>query len=159
MVKVAIAEDNHCDFLKLEAALLKMANKIKIEIVIDYYDSAVKLLAKFEVNYDIIFLDIEMPNLSGMEAAKKIREIDKSVMIIFVTNLANMAISVYEVEAFDFIVKPINYDTFYLKMIRALGKLNNNKGSSITIKCKGEIVNIKIDSIKYIESRGHYFQS
>lgn len=156
MIRIAIAEDNKNDLTSLVDSIKYVERKLGFNAIIDHYDTGIKLLAQFDANYDIIFLDIEMPLLNGMELAKKIRKIDKNVMIIFVTNLAQMAVNGYEVEAFDFIVKPVNKDFFLLKIERALARLKLTSGENIIIKCKGELSSLRVDSIKYIESSGHY---
>jgi DNA-binding LytR/AlgR family response regulator len=67
-----------------------------------------------------------------------------------------MAIKGYEVEAFDFLVKPVNNESFLLKIERALSRITSKLGESVFIKCKGEIITLLLDSIKYIESDAHY---
>lgn len=156
MLRFAIAEDDYDDYNNLASAIKYVEKKLGVSTIVDHFDTGVKLLASFECNYDIIFLDIEMPGLNGMETARKIREKDKNVIVIFITNLIQMAVDGYEVEAFDFIVKPINHDTFLMKLERAISRINTSSSESIMVKCKGEIFSIRIDSIKYIESDDHY---
>ena len=62
--------------------------------------------------FDLIFLDIDLPTMTGMELARQIRRQDSLVTLIFVTNLEKYAVSGYSVGAFDFVVKPINYYRF-----------------------------------------------
>lgn len=69
-----------------------------------------------------------MPHLNGMEAAQKIRELDKEVVIVFITNMAQYAIKGYEVDALDFILKPLNYYTFSMRFTRAVGRVKNREG-------------------------------
>ena len=61
-----------------------------------------EILDDFRADYDLILLD-------GLETAEKIRELDRNVYLVFVTNLANYAIRGYSVQAFDFVLKPVNY--------------------------------------------------
>ena len=78
-------------------------------------------------------MDIEMPHLNGMEAAQKIRELDKEVVIVFITNMAQYAIKGYEVDALDFILKPLNYYTFSMRFTRAVGRVKNREGKRICL--------------------------
>lgn len=70
--------------------------------------------------YDLIYLDIEMVRLGGVEVARRIREIDKSVKIIFVTAYSEFAISTYEVNAFRYMLKPIDKEKFkeYYQLVK-----------------------------------------
>lgn len=65
--------------------------------------------------FDVIFLDIEMPGINGMETATQIRRIDDAVALVFVTHLAQFAVQGYEVQASDYIIKPLSYFDFAMK--------------------------------------------
>ena len=96
-----------------------------------------------------------MPYIDGLSAVRKIREIDEKVLIIFVTSLAQYAIKGYEVNAFDFILKPISYNSFALKLNRVLDYFKKNDEKYILIKNKIRTNKIKASSIKYIEVINH----
>ena len=100
-------------------------------------------------------MDIMMPALNGMDAARLLREKDEKVMIIFVTNMQQYAIQGYEVGAFDFIVKPITYPELKLKFTRALGKLQPIS-SSILIRSESGLVRLMPQDIAYVEVRKHH---
>ena len=70
-------------------------------------------------DYDIVFMDIELPGINGMEAAHRLREIDQQVILIFVTNMAQFAVKGYEVDALDYIIKPAQYGPLSIKLDRA----------------------------------------
>lgn len=77
-------------------------------------------------------MDIELGtnHLNGMEVSKKLREIDNDVLLIFVTNMAQFAIEGYSVDALDFVVKPILYEPFKMKMEKTFKVLLQEKGIS-----------------------------
>ena len=66
--------------------------------------------------FDIVLMDIDMPGMNGMETARALRKVDAAVILIFVTNMAQFAISGYEVDATDFILKPVNKYSFAIKI-------------------------------------------
>ena len=104
---------------------------------------------------DLIFLDIEMPGISGMDAATLLRTFDTETPIIFVTNLAQYAVNGYEVDALGFIVKPVSYAAFSMRMAKALRVMREHRGSSVMVKTRGEMRVISVEDITFIEVRGH----
>ena len=80
------------------------------------YSEAVSFLENYKADCDVIFLDIKMPKLNGMKAAEMIRQYDKNVIIVFITNLKQYAILGYSVDALGFIVKPIEEYNFNVIM-------------------------------------------
>lgn len=120
------------------------------------FSSASSFLFEYNGSYDLIFMDIEMPGLNGMEAAKKIREKDNHVLIVFVTNMAQYAVEGYSVHAYDFILKPINYPRFSMKFERICNELTHqNNDRFISIQIKKEVKRIRVDDIRYIEVLNH----
>lgn len=104
---------------------------------------------------DLIFMDIEMPGISGMDAATLLRAFDTETPIIFVTNLAQYAVNGYEVDALGFIVKPVSYAAFSMRMAKALRVMRERRGSSITIKTRGGIRVLGVGDITFVEVMGH----
>lgn len=107
-------------------------------------------LLKSAENYDILFLDIKMGEVNGLEAAEIIRKNNKDIIIIFISSYPNFVFRAFNVEALHFIVKPINEKEFKNVLDRALYKYKTAH-SSITLKWQKERYVIKISSIKYIE--------
>ena len=157
MIKIAIVEDEEKYQIQVEDCL----NKFFIEKIIDFeykvFKNGLDFVESFQSNYDVIFFDIELPIMNGMEASKKIRNIDHNVEIIFVTRLNNYAIDGYLVNAFDYVLKPINYTSFALKLDRLIKKINAKIGKSFVFSIKAnEKIKIMQASILYFESNNHY---
>ena len=156
MLKAVIVEDEaaHADLLKsyLEKACAEKGESCQIAI----YQDAVSFLEEYRADADVVFLDILMPYMDGMQAAKRLREIDNSVLLVFVTSMAQYAINGYEVDAFDYILKPLKYGAFSVKMDRLFNRcLKKKNENTITINRKNEVVAINILDLRYVEVFNH----
>ena len=142
MLRVAIVEDSLRDAEQLTSCLQRFSRKHGSEIEIQRYENALLFLQGYKGNFDIIFMDIDMPMMSGMEAAHSLRQVDPHVLLIFVTALARFALNGYEVDAYDFIVKPVQENFFEAKMNRALKKLSSEQRTRLLIKSGDKSVRI-----------------
>lgn len=157
MVNIAIVEDDIQQAAKLEDALKRYGEEFRTPLKITTYHNAMAFLGKYNAEYDIVFMDILMPIMNGMDASRLLREKDDKVMVIFVTNMQQYAIQGYEVGAFDFILKPISYPEFKLKFTRALSKLMpQKKAANILIKSESGIVRLTPEQILYVEVQQHH---
>jgi len=155
MLNIVIVEDDISQAKSLEEYIKKLLSNENIKYSITHFDSAQKLINSYHLDINLIFMDINLPDIDGMTAAKVIREKDAFVMIIFVTSLAQYAINGYEVGAFDFILKPISYYNFALKFKRALKNINNKEEKFLLITNKNSKRKIEISRIMYIEVIKH----
>lgn len=156
MIRVAIVEDVADERACLMACLSSIGESDGYAFDIAQFETGAAFLEHYSTDFDIVFLDIQMPGLNGMETAREVRRMDSSVIIIFVTNLAQFAISGYEVEALDFILKPVNRYAFALTIRRAIARMTKNVEDYITVKTDGASRAVRISSIRYVEVMGHY---
>ena len=96
-----------------------------------------------------------MKFLDGMSAARKIRELDQDVIIIFITNMPQYAIQGYKVDALDYVLKPISYFAFSQRIDRALTRVKKKEATYITVAQKGGKKKLNVDKICYVEVRDH----
>ena len=132
MFNIAIVDDEPEAIKILENYLARFSKENGCEFHYASYKNPVAFLENSKQAYDLVFLDIEMPDMSGMDAARKFREYNVSSALIFVTNMAQYAIEGYSVNADDFIVKPISYYDFAMKLARVLNKLNRREVEKVT---------------------------
>lgn len=155
MIKIAIVEDEIEMSSDLKKHVETFFNQHDKKITIDIFDNAVKFLDKYKSKYDLVFMDINLPYMDGIEASEKLRKIDPTVIIVFVTSLAQYAIEGYKVHAFDYVLKPVNYYNFVLTLERILPHLKDNDKSIVIYTNKTSFKKILIERIKYIEIINH----
>lgn len=157
MVKfhIAIVEDEQEYISHLKKHLLAYEKEYKVLFDIECFNDGHDIVDNYKGNFDVIFLDIELVKLNGMETAEIIRKIDETVAIIFVTNLASFAIKGYEVDAHSFLVKPVQYFILSRALNKALNKIASTPQKYIAVNTEEGIRKIKVIDIHYIESIKH----
>lgn len=149
--RIAIIEDNANDADRLKAFIEKYFTEENTGYELGYFSSPLSFFDKYVSYYDMVLIDIEMPNMSGMEASKRLREVNKDVVIIFITNLAQYAVEGYSVNAFDFIIKPVEYANFKVRFKRAI-EFVASRSKKIVIRPAGNVAQtISVSQIKYVE--------
>jgi DNA-binding LytR/AlgR family response regulator len=120
------------------------------------FSDGLDIAEEYTTPFDIIFMDIEMAHLNGMEAAKRIRAHDRNVIIIFITNVAEYAIQGYQVEAMDYVLKPISAFAFEQELHKAVQRVQERHSCYLHILREGSMVRLDSADITYIESgQGH----
>ncbi len=153
MVRTAIVEDEEQDYQIIREYLEKFYAENGIEYEIIRFSEGVSFLS--ESGFDLVLLDIELPLMNGIDVARKFREKDHSCALVFITNMIQYAIKGYEVDAIDYVVKPIQYTRFEALMKKTMRMIGENKKQEIVVKTKGGMTKIAVDSIRFIEIKDH----
>ena len=154
MYKIAIVEDEQNAANKLAEYLEKYADQYNIPISIDAFGDAMDFIDHYRPTYDIVFMDIEMPFMNGMDAARQLRQLDQQVVLIFVTNMVQYASKGYEVDALDYIIKPLRYGDFERRMKKAVTRRDNDS-QTIMVTHQSGVRRFLLREIRYIEVMGH----
>jgi len=155
MIRIAIVEDEDFYVDELKKYLNEYQKSCGEAFDIEIYRDGDAITARYKAQYDIILMDIQMKFVDGMTAAEEIRKVDSEVVIMFITNMTQYAIRGYEVDALDYILKPVSYFAFSQKLGRAIAKIRKRESKFITVAIKGGIVRLNTSDIYYVESAGH----
>ncbi len=154
MVNIVICENDKNDQEFVKAKVVEILDDLDIEYEIKVYNSGDDLLEGYDKYTDIILLDIQMDGLDGMETARKIREFDDNVEIIFITSFVEYALEGYEVNAYRYLLKPVKDENLRTSLINCLNDRNFVK-RSIVIKEGDTRIKISLKDIMYIEVQGN----
>ena len=155
MRKIAIVEDETTSAQLLKDNLHRYLSEKGVEFEVDFFQSAEEFLHNYQPKHEIVFFDINLSGMDGMSAARELRKVDKKIMVVFLTTLAHYAVYGYEVGAFDFIVKPLTWEVFKLKMDRIYGYFARSKSVNINVSYRGKLDIINSSKIKYVEVNKH----
>ena len=157
MIQVAIVDDMPEERKRIRECLSYMEETEKMSFAVTEYASGNAFIGNYQNQFDIVLMDIDLPGgLNGMETARQLRKMDSAVILIFVTSMVQYAVSGYEVEALDFIVKPINKYSFAIKLQRAVSRMTRKAEQFIPVKTDGETMFVRREAIQYLKVQGHY---
>lgn len=156
MLRIAIVEDEKEYQASLVEHLSKYEKTHDENFIVRTFTDGIHILDEYTSEYDLIFLDIHMKYQDGMSTAKKIRQLDPNVIIVFITALAQYAIEGYKVNALDFILKPVAYEQLEITMDRVLKTSDKfQKDKTLIVLDDGAKRKISTTDIYYIEVVAH----
>lgn len=153
MIKVAICEDSDIDRDMLGEIVGFLMNDRGIEYQVDLYHNGEELVSSYKNKpYDLIFLDIMMDEIDGIETGKLIRGMDKSVEIVYCTSSSDFAIAAYEVHAMGYLVKPYEPGRIGAVIDYFVQKHPQKEQNYIQVKSKRKSIIIPYKDIIHMES-------
>lgn len=154
-MKIAVIEDELVHAELLEGYLKNWSRKRQVLVEIIHYKSAENFLFEWETERDftILFVDIQMEEMNGIDMAKLVRKKDENISIIFTTGIPDYIEEGYEVEAVHYLMKPISEKKIGECMDKVMSRSDNLH--FILVHSKDEVHKIAMEQINYIEARGH----
>lgn len=154
-MNIAIVEDDARQRAECRQYILKYFEGRENQCRITEFSDGDEILENYRADYDLIFLDIQMQRLDGMQTAERIRQLDGEVYLIFITNLANYAIKGYGVNALDFVLKPVNYLMLKQLLTRVERMLESRARRYITLPTDHGLTRLDVSQIYYMETENH----
>ena len=157
MYRLAICDDEQADVVYLQSFLEKWAESTRTVLKIESYPSAEAFLFQYEEDkaFDLLLLDIEMGEMSGVELARKIRQENHAVQIIFITGYMEYIAEGYDVEALHYLLKPVTAEKLYAVLDRAAERLKA-KEKALCLVLPGMVARVSFHEIRYLEVQRNY---
>ena len=152
MINIGICEDELHYRVNIKDMLGDILSTYSINYKIYEFSSGEELLSNYHKDLDILIMDIQMKIINGMDTARKIREFDQNLEIIFMTSFSEFMQEGYEVKAYRYILKPISERKISRNILPCINEIMKKKNNYLTINVKNYVDRIKIDSIVYIET-------
>ncbi len=149
-MRIALCDDDNRIMDILEEKLKKYSEEHNIEFTVKRFLGGTELLAYDLKEIDLLFLDMEMPGLNGVEVATEIRKTNRSMAIIFVTAFEKFVFESFKVNAFRYLLKPLD-DNKFTEALDALISQNNNDDDYLCFSFQNENYRIAYNNIIYIE--------
>jgi DNA-binding LytR/AlgR family response regulator len=153
-LNIGICEDDliHIDILSKHIEETLKLKELSFEIY--KFKSGEELLKNYPNKLDILFLDIQMKVLTGMDTARKLREFDKNVEIIFTTSVSDYVYEGYEVRAYRYLLKPLRYEVIEKHLIECISNILDKEKNYLVINNKNNLTKIMLEDVLYIETQG-----
>ena len=159
MLKIALLDDDKTALLISKGAIESFFQEKNIAISLDAFSSPVNFLAMAkEENYRLVFLDIDMPELNGLEVGEQVKAINPQTDIIYLSQREDLVFDTLKLHPFGFIRKSKIIQDFanVLELFVNTALTTNSENKKITISSKTETISADIDSIMYIEGNRNY---
>lgn len=156
LLRVAICDDDKKDRERVNTFVQDYLDEKKIRAdvkVFDHPDSLIEECEKFRPH--IYILDIVMPMVTGIQAARELRWNQPDAQIIFATSESSYALESFDVNPINYIMKPIDKEKLFSTLDLALSRIDILNEKSISVKVKGGMQTLRMDEILYIEYRNH----
>ncbi len=157
MYRVAICDDSQTDANFVKELLASWADERQKEVQTEVFSSAESFLFRYaeNKNFDLLLLDIEMGAMDGVTMAKKVRQENEAVQMIFITGYSDYIAEGYEVAALHYLMKPVNREKLFAVLDRAVERQKQNE-RCLNLELSGEMVRIPFYEIRYLDVLKNY---
>lgn len=155
-MNIAIVDDDEGELHCIEKAVTHAFQKLNITYTVQTFQSATGMLHhQKKLPFDVVFLDIDMPDVNGMDAAEELNQLEHGTEIVFVTNHDELVYKAYRFKAMGFIRKK-HMDSEIDEILEILISSLNQKKKHLTFQDAGKTICIRLEDIIFIHSDDHY---
>ena len=146
-MKIAVVDDSPRDLQLIKGYVERYFKEKGGDYQVRTFENGLDFLDEEKLSFDIVFLDVEMPHLNGIETARNFRKRNKMAVLVFITNMAQYAIHGYEGDAIEYMVKPVEYYNFSDKMEKALRFVKRDQEKTLLLHGQEVTVRIPVSGI------------
>lgn len=154
MLLVSIVDSNGKDVHQLHSVLEDYFNRINTSYVEQVFKTGVEFIQSAQ-NSDIVFMDMQLDKLDGLETARIMRKLGSQAQLIYTAKSAERAICGYEVDALDFLLKPVSANAVSFALDKAMKRLESATSTSLALKLPNGMASISSNDITYVEVFDH----
>ncbi len=152
MIHIAICDDEKDFVAYLTGLFNQYATETGQEIKVSAYYDGMELIEKYDTTIDLIFLDIQMRLVNGLQTAERVRQMDEKVGIIFLTTLTQYGLEGYKYQATNYILKPLKYVRLKAEMDQWLKKHRKDDSPAMVIANDTGRYKVFMNSLRYVET-------
>lgn len=155
MITIALVDDDDADARVTASMIDRYFDGDASRYAVTRFADGDSLLRDYKASFDLMFLDVEMPGTDGVTVARRLRVVDDQTVLVFTTKMAQYAVEGYDVDAIGYLLKPLNYYAFAIKMRKAEDIVARRRSVTVPLTVGPETVFVPSADIRYVEVLDH----
>lgn len=155
MITIALIDDDDADAEVTASMIDRYFDGDASRYAVTRFADGDSLLCDYKASFDLMFLDVEMPGTDGVTVARRLRVVDDQTVLVFTTKMAQYAVEGYDVDAIGYLLKPLNYYAFSIKMSKAEDIVARRRSVTVPLTVGSETVFVPSADIRYVEVLDH----
>lgn len=155
MITIALVDDDDADARVTASMIDRYFDGDASRYAVTRFADGDSLLRDYKASFDLMFLDVEMPGTDGVTVARRLRVVDDQTVLVFTTKMAQYAVEGYDVDAIGYLLKPLNYYAFAIKMRKAEDIVAKRRSVTVPLTVGSETVFVPSADIRYVEVLDH----
>ena len=152
MMRVAVCDDDEQEIDHLSELMKEYQLSRGVSLECYFFHNSIDFLCEVKSGeYDLVLLDVVMPGVNGIKTAQELREKDRNVKIIFISLSPEFAVESYRVDAYHYLLKPVNADALFPLLDKVEKELSAQDRQGFVLKNRGEVVRLTFSEIEYVE--------